>query len=326
MGIPLGVERTISPRGQYPGMYLGQRTGYNLASKLCWAPVMAAAVGGSGGVWDGGSSSPLLYMNFRTETNEGVRGPAKAYFSGKSWVTDHVNAGDAVDLKLPGGGIQESPLEANLRRLWAAYPEITAAPWFTSVCGSSPIMPRGLDPALVPHLSLPGYPLFLKAMASVPFILAPEGNGVSTHRAWEVMYVGSIAVVKEISPMADAQYRGLPVMMVSNWEEVTPTSLTCYALELFIKSWGLAVGGAGTPGGGLYPTPSSGTPGIGGEGWTTDLAGVTAAIDSLDPSKTLSKACATPIASYALNHKMAHTGFLSLEALDYEWWDNFIAR
>jgi len=40
-GIPLGVERTISPRGMHTGMYLHQKTGWNLAAKLCWAPVLA---------------------------------------------------------------------------------------------------------------------------------------------------------------------------------------------------------------------------------------------------------------------------------------------
>jgi len=185
-------------------------------------------------------------------------------------------------------------------------------------------MPRGLDPALVPELSLPGYPLFLKAMASVPFILAPEGNGVSTHRAWEVMYVGSLAVVKEINPMADSQYRGLPVMMVRDWNEVTPTSLTCYALELFFKSWGKPLGGAGTPGGGLYPPPPDIS--TAGEGWVTDLAGITEALNALDPGGTLSTACAAAIATYAESHKLTHTGFLSLEAMDYDWWDSFISR
>lgn len=333
MGIPLGVERTISPRGQYPGMYLQQRTGYNLASKLCWASVMAAEVGSKGGMWDGGatpgkpSHNPLLYMNFRTETNEGVRGPAKAHFSGKPWVTDHVNAGDAVDLRLPGGGIKESPLESYLRGLWGAHANITTAPWFTSVCGATPIMPRGIDPALVPELSLPGYPLFLKAMASVPFVLAPEGNGVSTHRAWEVMYVGTIAVVKEVSPMADGQYRGLPAMMVKEWSEVTPTALTCYALELFLKAWGMAAGGVGKAGGGLYPAPpSQSAPGVEGEGWVTDQQAVHALLASLDASGSLARACAAPIAEYARAHPLTHTGFLSLEALNYEWWEEFIAR
>jgi hypothetical protein len=342
LGIPLGVERTISPRGQYPQMYLKQRTGYNLAAKLCWAPVLAAeALARGGGDGSDGSgadwahpAAPLLYMNFRTETNEGVRGPARARFSGRPWVTDNVNAGDAVNLVLPGGGVPELPLEAALGALWRNHSAITRAPWFRGLCGLAPIVPRGLDPALVPELSLPGYPLFLKAIASVPFVLAPEGNGVSTHRAWEVMYSGAIAVVKEVSGMTDPQYRGLPAMMVREWEEVTPAALTCYLLELFVKAVGVPAGGAGAAGGGLYPQPpevlaaeaSGSSSGSSGGGFVRSLEGITALLDGLDGSRTLSRACAGHMAAYAAAHPNTHNGFLSLEALDYEWWHEFVGR
>ena len=325
VGIPLGVERTISPRGKFPNMYLHQKTGYNLAAKLCWAPVLAAEVARqsqNGSRWAAGAP-PLLYMNFRTETNPGVRDPARAAFSGFPWATDHVNAGDAIDLKLPGGGIKEAPMEAYIRSLWARHDGITKAPWFRGLCGGSPVLPRGIDPALVPELSLPGYPHFLKAMATVPFVLAPEGNGVSTHRAWEVMYVGTIAVVKEVNAMADAQYRGMPVILVRDWAEVTPTALTCFALELFAKAVGVPVGGLGADGGGLYP--ASGAPDET-SAMALDASAVAALLDGLDATRVLSAACAAPIAAYAAAHMTTHTGYLSLEALDYEWWDGFITR
>lgn len=319
-GIPLGVERTLSPRGKYPDMYLQQRTGWNLASKLCWAPVLAVDVAAGGF----GDKPKLLYMNFQTITNPGAREPAQQYFSGKSWVTDHVNAGDAVDLELPNGGFKEAMLEEHLRALWAKHTNITQAPWFRSLCGSGPVLPRGLDPALVGPLSLPGYPLFLKAMASSPFILAPEGNGISTHRAWEVFYVGGFAVIKEASSMQDPQYRGLPAMLVKEWEEVTPVSLTCFATELFAKAAGLAVGGAGVPGAGLYDAhyAAAGS----NAGWERTEAGIAASLDLLDPSGTISSACAAQISRYAAAHPLSHTGFLSLESLDYAWWDQLIER
>jgi hypothetical protein len=319
-GIPLGVERTLSPRGKYPDMYLQQRTGWNLASKLCWAPVLAADIA-AGGV---GNKPKLLYMNFQTKTNPGAREPAQQYFSGKSWVTDHVNAGDAVDLELPDGGFKEAMLEEHLRALWAKHTQITQAAWFRSLCGSGPVLPRGLDPALVGPLSLPGYPLFLKAMASSLFILAPEGNGISTHRAWEVFYVGGLAVIKEASSMQDPQYRGLPAMLVKEWEEVTPESLTCFATELFAKAAGLAVGGAGVPGAGLYNAPYAAAGSI--AGWERSEAGIAALLDLLDPSGTISTACAAQISRYAAAHPLSHTGFLSLDSLDFAWWDKLIER
>jgi hypothetical protein len=184
-------------------------------------------------------------------------------------------------------------------------------------------MPRGLDPALAPELGLPGYPLFLKAMSQVPFVLAPEGNGVATHRAWEVMYVGSIAVIQEVNAMSDTQYRGLPVMMVKDWAEVTPLALSCYAVELFAKAVGLPLGGPGEPGGGLY---SAGSAGSAGSSSQPSQQQISELLLELDPSGTLAGACAGPIASYAAAHRSSHTGFLSLEALNYEWWHEFISR
>jgi hypothetical protein len=345
-GIPLGVERTLSPRGMYPGMYLKQRTGWNLAAKLCWAPVFALDAAAAAAAADttstaaavpvavGDTSSdassitpPILYMNFRTETNPGVRTAAQAAFNGKSWVKDHVNAGDAVDLLPPGGGVKEAELEAALRVLWKKHAVITSAPWFRAACGSGPILPRGLDPALISELALPGYPLFLKAMASSPFVLAPEGNGLPTHRAWESIYVGTIAVIKEAGAMMDSQYRGLPVMMISDWDEVTPLSLSCFSVELFVKSLGFPVGGVGKAGGGLYPTKyTTSTASMEDEGWAVTEEAITEMLNTLDSTGTLSKICSKTISVYAKKHENTHTGFLSLDSLDYKWWDQFIER
>ena len=117
-------------------------------------------------------------------------------------------------------------------------------------------------------------------------------------------------------------------MMVKEWSEVTPTSLTCYALELFLKAWGVAAGGVGKAGGGLYPPPppSQSSPGLDGQGWVTEQAAVHTLLTTLDPSGVLARACAAPIAEYARLHPLTHNGFLSLEALDYEWWEEYITR
>ena len=61
-------------------------------------------------------------------------------------------------------------------------------------------------------------------------------------------------------------------------------------------------------------------------GFATAEDRVAAALDALDASGTLARACAAHIARYAEAHPNTHTGFLSLEALDYEWWEDFIAR
>ncbi len=51
------------------------------------------------------------------------------------------------------------------------------------------------------------------------FVLAPEGTGVDTYRAWETLYLGSYPVVQ--SNTLASQYVGLPVLVVENWQELT---------------------------------------------------------------------------------------------------------
>ena len=87
-------------------------------------------------------------------------------------------------------------------------------------------------------------------------------------------------------------------------------ALVCYAVELFVKAVGLAAGGAAG----------------GGAGFELSREGIAAALDALDSSRTLSTACAAQMAAYAQAHPNSHAGYLSLEALDYEWWHVFITR
>lgn len=51
-----------------------------------------------------------------------------------------------------------------------------------------------------------------------PFVLSTMGNGLDTHRTWELLYLGCIVITKT-SPL-DPLYEGLPVAIVGDWEEV----------------------------------------------------------------------------------------------------------
>jgi hypothetical protein len=51
------------------------------------------------------------------------------------------------------------------------------------------------------------------------FVISPHGNGVDCHRTWEALALGCVPIVRT-SPL-DALYEGLPVLIVSNWCEVT---------------------------------------------------------------------------------------------------------
>jgi hypothetical protein len=55
------------------------------------------------------------------------------------------------------------------------------------------------------------------------FSISPRGNGLDCHRAWEDLVLGCIVIVKT-SPL-DKLYRGLPVVIVNDWSEITQVNL-----------------------------------------------------------------------------------------------------
>lgn len=60
---------------------------------------------------------------------------------------------------------------------------------------------------------------YLHDLASCDFVLAPRGNGLDTHRIWEALYLGAYPIVQTSS--LDGLYADLPVVIVSDWREVT---------------------------------------------------------------------------------------------------------
>jgi hypothetical protein len=72
----------------------------------------------------------------------------------------------------------------------------------------------------------------LRALTRHPFVLAPEGNGVSTLRVWETMYAGSIPVMLELDNEIDDLYATLPAFVVRgrSWAAASPQRLVCHLL------------------------------------------------------------------------------------------------
>jgi len=54
--------------------------------------------------------------------------------------------------------------------------------------------------------------------AKYPFAVSTRGNGLDCHRTWELLYLGSIVIIKTSS--LDSLFEGLPVVIVKNWNEV----------------------------------------------------------------------------------------------------------
>jgi hypothetical protein len=55
------------------------------------------------------------------------------------------------------------------------------------------------------------------------FVIAPHGNGLDCHRQYEALCLGCIPIVKT-SPI-DPVYKGLPVLIVKEWSDVTEALL-----------------------------------------------------------------------------------------------------
>jgi hypothetical protein len=56
------------------------------------------------------------------------------------------------------------------------------------------------------------------------FVLSPHGNGLDCHRTWEALILGCIPIVKKSG--LDPLYDNLPVLIVTNWDDVTEELLT----------------------------------------------------------------------------------------------------
>jgi hypothetical protein len=78
---------------------------------------------------------------------------------------------------------------------------------------------------------------YLKDLAEAKFVLCPRGNGLDCHRTWEALYMGAIPIVR--SSALDSLYENLPVIIVSDWSEITPALLEKKYKEIRSKSYDL---------------------------------------------------------------------------------------
>ena len=61
-----------------------------------------------------------------------------------------------------------------------------------------------------------------------PFVLSPHGHGLDCHRTWQVLLLGSFPIVASSS--LDSVYDGLPVVIVSRWEDLSTVSVLFQSL------------------------------------------------------------------------------------------------
>jgi hypothetical protein len=61
---------------------------------------------------------------------------------------------------------------------------------------------------------------YAETLAGYKFVLSPPGNGLDAHRTWEAMYLGVVPIVKESVAMRYFAALGLPLWVVTSWDEL----------------------------------------------------------------------------------------------------------
>ena len=69
------------------------------------------------------------------------------------------------------------------------------------------------------------------------FVMSPHGNGLDCHRTWEALVLGNIPIVKT-SPI-NSVYENLPVIIVSDWSEITLSNLYKWKKDVISQSYNM---------------------------------------------------------------------------------------
>jgi hypothetical protein len=73
-------------------------------------------------------------------------------------------------------------------------------------------------------------------------LISPHGNGLDSHHTWEALALGCIPIVKT-SPL-DTLFSGLPVWIVQEWSDVTPTAMSEKMQEIYAMTAAAAAAAA----------------------------------------------------------------------------------
>jgi hypothetical protein len=77
---------------------------------------------------------------------------------------------------------------------------------------------------------------YFRSLQEHLFIVCPPGNGKDTHRVWESLYFGAIPIVED-STMNRHFAQLFPILLVENWNQITPTFLLKKYEEFSNKEW-----------------------------------------------------------------------------------------
>jgi hypothetical protein len=70
-----------------------------------------------------------------------------------------------------------------------------------------------------PEFSVEGRIRYLENFRKYSFTACPVGNGVDTHRLWEVLYMGGIPIIKK-NGILESMLEDLPFVLVQDWKQI----------------------------------------------------------------------------------------------------------
>ncbi|RYE84377.1 MAG: hypothetical protein EOO65_02365 [Methanosarcinales archaeon] len=81
---------------------------------------------------------------------------------------------------------------------------------------------------------------FWSDAGTFPIVFTPRGNGIDTHRLWEVLYLGSVPVMVEEAPFTDMlRHLDAPVLVLPRWSALTEEALV-NQLRLWLTEYNAA--------------------------------------------------------------------------------------
>ena len=78
---------------------------------------------------------------------------------------------------------------------------------------------------------------YMAEMAQFKFVLSPSGVAPDTYRTWEALLVGCIPILE--SCYLDELYADLPVLIIDNWNDITPEFLEMKYQEITSKKYNI---------------------------------------------------------------------------------------
>jgi hypothetical protein len=79
---------------------------------------------------------------------------------------------------------------------------------------------------------------YMKEMSECKFALSPKGRGIDCYRTWEALIVGTIPIVK--SSQLNDLYKGLPVLIINDWRELSEEFLNEKYKEIASKKYDIS--------------------------------------------------------------------------------------